>query len=195
MTYLLSKVPEFAEQRRANCVRHEMYLADADPVPVSVTKIHTSPWGYGEPLTVPETAMVEIYWQLMPGETQETVEREFLAWLDSVVNSNPGLFPYAPETTFPLRWLPGSSIPASEALVRELAGCAEAVMQQKPVVAGIEGPCDLFLYQDVFHIPAVLWGPHGANIHAADEYVDVDSLLMAAKVLLVFTAHWCGVAD
>ena len=47
----------------------------------------------------------------------------------------------------------------------------------------------------VFHsfgIPAVLWGASGGNTHNPDEYVDIDSLRTAAKVLLRFICRWCG---
>jgi acetylornithine deacetylase len=50
----------------------------------------------------------------------------------------------------------------------------------------------------VFHqaaIPAVLWGPRGSNTHAADEFVEIDSLVDATKALLLFVCKWCGVAD
>jgi acetylornithine deacetylase len=194
LTYLLDKLPEFAEQRRAQCTRHAMYASDPDPVPVSVTKVYTSPWGWNEPLTVPETARVEIYWQLMPGEEQQVIEREFLSWIDSLVEAKPELFVSRPQVVFPMSWLPGSSISSSEPLVTELAACAEQVLGTKPPVAGIEGPCDLFVFHE-FGIPAVLWGPRGGNIHAADEYVEIDSLVTAAEVLLVFAADWCGIPN
>ena len=77
----------------------------------------------------------------------------------------------------------------------EMASCAAAVMGKAPVIAGIEGPCDMYVFQQVFGIPAILWGPRGGNTHAADEYVEIDSLVTAAKALLLFICRWCGVAD
>jgi len=192
VTHFLSKVPEFAAERRKTAQVHELYAKNTDPVPVSVTKIFTSPWGTGEPITVPEECKVEFFWQTMPGEQQAAVEREFQGWLDGVVQSAPSLFPERPRVTFPIRWLPGSAILKSEPLVRELAECAKAVLSTEPVIAGIEGPCDLFVFQQVFSIPAVLWGPRGGNTHAADEYVEIDSLIAAAKTLLLFVCRWCG---
>ena len=188
----LASLPGFASQRNAGVRVHEMYAEHADPVPVSVTKIITSPWGYGEPITVPDKAQVELYWQLMPGETQAEVEREFFDWLNHMVSSAPEIFPAVPEVSFPIRWLPGSSIAPSEPLVQELAACAQRVLGARPTIAGIEGPCDLHIFQQGFGIPAVLWGPRGANTHAADEYVEIDSMIAAAKTLLLFVAQWCG---
>lgn len=193
VTQFLSKLAAFAAQRRAGVRVHEMYAGHPDPVPVSVTKIFTSPWGYGEPITVPDTARLELYWQLMPGETQGEVEREFFDWLQNLTESAPEIFSARPEVDFPLRWLPGSAIPSSEPLIQELSECAEAALGRKPQVAGIEGPCDLFVFH-AFGIPAVLWGPTGANTHAADEYVEIDSMVSATQALLLFAAEWCGVA-
>ena len=64
----------------------------------------------------------------MPGETQKDVENEFFNWLDSVVNSRPGIFATKPTVEFPIRWMPGSAIATSEPLVQELAACGEAVL-------------------------------------------------------------------
>jgi acetylornithine deacetylase len=194
LTHFLKNVPEFAAQRRRNARVHELYTHHADPVPVSITKVFTSPWGTSEPITIPEVCKVEFYWQLMPGETQNQVEREFFSWLAGVVRSRPEIFPTPPEVEFPMRWMPGSAIAASEPLVRELATCAEAVLGTRPKIQGIEGPCDMFVFQQGFSIPAVLWGPRGGNTHAADEYVEIDSLVDAATTLLLFVCRWCGVA-
>jgi acetylornithine deacetylase len=192
LTRFLCHLPTFASRRNAGVRVHEMYADHTDPVPVSVMKIFTSPWGYGEPMTVPETAQVELYWQLMPGESQDDVEREFFDWLNELVGSAPEIYPVMPEVTFPLRWLPGSSISGSEPLIQKLAECAETVLGVPPIVAGIEGPCDLFIFHQGFGIPAALWGPKGGNTHAADEYVEIDSMVSAAKTLLLFVAEWCG---
>ena len=169
-----------------------MYARHTDPVPVSVTKVFTAPWGFNEPITIPESGQVEFYWQLMPGETQLDVEHEFFDWLRQLVASEPEIFREMPEVSFPIRWMPGSAIAPSSSLVQELVSCAELVLGYRPIIAGIEGPCDLFIFQEGFQIPAVLWGATGGNTHAADEYVEIDSLVAAAQTLLLFVCQWCG---
>ena len=192
LRHLLVKVHEFAAQRRAKAVAHEMYAGAVDPVPVSITKVFTSPWGTKEPITIPETCLVEMFWQLMPGEKQEDVDREFSAWFDAVLSSAPHLFPPRPEVDFPIRWLPGSSILKTEPLVRELSECATRVLGKEPPIQGIEGPCDMYVFHQGFAIPAVLWGARGGNTHAADEYLEIDTVVQAAKTLLRFVCGWCG---
>jgi acetylornithine deacetylase len=192
LTRFLVKVNEFARERRATAPVHELYSMYPDPVPVSVTKVITSPWGTSEPITIPETAQVELYWQTMPGETEANVDGQFFAWVERTVQAEPDVFLRMPRISSPIRWLPGSAIAASEPVVQTLAHCAETALGVKPVVAGIEGPCDLFVFQQGFGIPGVLWGARGGNTHAADEYVEIDSLVAAAKALLLFVVEWCG---
>lgn len=191
LTHFLASIEIFARQR-AHVAPHAMYAGHADHVPVAITKVFTSPWGFGEPISVPRTAQVELYWQLMPGELQADVEGEFFDWLRQTVASAPEIYPCMPEVELPFRWLPGSATACSEPVVQELSACAQRVLGAAPVVAGIEGPCDLFILQDGFHIPAVIWGARGGNTHAADEYVEIDSLVQAAQTLLLFVAQWCA---
>ncbi len=192
LTFFLTQVREFGEQRRQKARRHALYAAHMDPVPVAVTKVFTAPWGTGEPVTVPEECRVEFYWQTMPGEELADVENEFFAWLDALCSARPDLFPKRPRVEFPIRWLPGSAISVSEPLVTELAECAARVLGESPIITGFEAPCDMFVFHQGFATPAVLWGGRGGNTHAADEYVELDSVRDAAKALLVFICQWCG---
>jgi acetylornithine deacetylase len=193
-THFLNHVRLFAEQRRLRARPHPLYAHHPDPVPVAVTKLFTAPWGTGEPITTPEECRVELFWQLMPGEKQSDVDAEFFVWFDAMLAAAPHLFPQRPSVEFSIRWLPGSAIAVSEPLVRELSDCAQTITGNPPPIAGIEGPCDLFVFHE-FGIPAALWGPTGGNTHAADEYVDLDSVVTAAKVLATFITRWCGTAN
>ncbi|MBI4875276.1 MAG: M20/M25/M40 family metallo-hydrolase [Acidobacteria bacterium] len=184
LTRFLNRVPEFAAARRQKARVHPYYANNPDPVPVTVAKIHTAPWGTGEPCTIPDTCRVEFYWQAMPGETQADIEAEFFAWLDSVSALRP-------EVEFPLRWLPGSALSRNEPLISELAASATQALGAEPVIVGIEGPCDMYVFHQAFGIPAVLYGARGGNTHSADEYLEIDTAVAAAKTLLLFVCRWC----
>jgi acetylornithine deacetylase len=189
----MDELPNFAEQRKRNCAGHPLYASD-DPVPVTITKITTGPWGTSEPITVPEECRVELYWQLMPGEEEAVVDEEFHAWLDGVVGGAPEVFAFAPTVSKAVRWLPGSAIEADDPLCVELADAAQQVNGTRPSIVGMEAPCDMFIFHR-FGMPAVLWGPSGAGAHGSDEYVSISSMLDAAAALLLFTCTWCGVVD
>jgi acetylornithine deacetylase len=193
--YFLNEVQEFAAQRKKKAPVHEFYDDSQDPVPVSITKLTTGPWGTKEPVTIPETCRIEMYWQMMPGEKQEDIERDFHKWFEEIIKAAPELFPVKPKIEFPIRWLPGSAIARSEPLISELAECAGNVMGKEPLIQGIEAPCDMYVFHQFFNMPAVLWGARGGNTHAADEYLEIDSVVAAAKAQLQFVCQWCGVAS
>ena len=77
---------------------------------------------------------------------------------------------------------------------RTVAAASKQATGKQPPVVGIEGPCDMFAFHG-FGIPTVLWGPRGGNTHAADEYVEIDSVIDATKALLLFVCRWCGTED
>ena len=190
---LLAGVEEFARQRLASSPGHPLYVHSLDPVPVWVTRIHMGGWGFMDPQTLPSSCNVEIYWQAMPGETQESVDREFFDWLEAMAQAHPDLFTPKPEVTFPFRCLPGSAIDPAHPLVTGLAEASSATTGQAPPVEGIAGPCDMYLFHQHFDIPAVLFGPGGGNTHAPDECVDLDSQRCAVEALLRFICRWCEV--
>lgn len=179
---------------RAKASVHPLYAHLSDAVPVTVTRIHTAPWGTGEPTNIPSTCRVELFWQAMPDETADTIDREFHAWFEAMLAAHPGAFRLRPDIEHPIRWLPGSALGAGNNLVCELSECAGEVLAATPPVEGIEGPCDMFVFHE-FGIPALLWGARGGNLHNPDEYVEIDSLVDAASVLLAFVCRWCGVVD
>jgi len=187
----LDALPEFAALRRHVAPRHVSYEHLEDPVPVTVTRIQTAPWGTSEPSNVPDTCRLELFWQTMPGETREEVDGQFAGWLEGLYGERADLFRERPQLEHPIRWLPGSAIQAESPIVAELAAVAEATLGFRPEVAGIEGPCDLYVFHE-FGIPAVLWGARGGNTHMPDEYVELDSLVQATKALMAFVCSWCG---
>jgi acetylornithine deacetylase len=190
----LNGVEQFKSDRQRSAVVPPLYAHLPNPVPVSVAKIHTAPWGTSEPSGIPHTCRIEFFWQAMPGETLEQVDDAFFTWLDRLVAEHSDVFPARPEVVFPIRWLPGSALDVHHPLVEELAKCVGEVRGSTPLVQGIEGPCDMYVFHQ-FGIPAVLWGSRGGNTHNPDEFVDIDSLVEAAAVLLRFVCRWCGVAS
>jgi acetylornithine deacetylase len=189
--YLLSRLPEFASLRQSR-VPIDPYFRDcAEPFAVWATNIATGQWGWTQPISVAESCRLELYWQTMPAETGERVMQEFHQWWNEILDARPDLFAVRPEVTLPMRWLPGCSIPADAPLVHEFAETA-ASMDVPARVEGLDAPSDMFIFQQCFNTPAIMWGPHGGNAHQADEYVEIESLFTAARVLLRFVGRWCG---
>ncbi len=193
LNFLLDKVEDFAGKRRDTAPLHALYSHSPDAVPVWITKIHYGGWGPKEPITLPSVCRVEMYWQTMPGEGQQSVEQEFFDWLEALIAERSDLFPVRPLIEFPIRWLPGSATDSRGSLVSQLAETFGQVTGRQAEIQGIGGPCDMFVFHQHFATPAVLFGPKGGNTHAPDEWVDLDSALLTTEVLARFICSWCGI--
>jgi acetylornithine deacetylase len=191
LAYLLNRLPEFASLRESRVPVDAYYRDCAEPFAVWATNIATGKWGWTQPISVTESCRLELYWQTMPSETGEHVMQEFYEWWNQILDARPDLFAVRPVVTLPMRWLPGCSIPADAPLVREFVETASS-LDVPARVEGLDAPSDMFVFQQCFNTPAIMWGPHGGNAHQADEYVEIESLFTAARVLLRFVGRWCG---
>jgi len=193
--YFLKKIKDFAELRKRRKKIPNIYQKCNNPVPVWITKINMGGWGFKEPVTNPESCKIELYWQTMPGENKEDIDREFFQWLKEVTFSKPGLFVEEPQIEFPIRWMPGAAIDETHPLVSILEACAKKITQREVPIIGMPSPSDLWVLPHYFNIPALHFGAGGANAHLPDEYVKVNDLLTLAKSLLLFIIHWCGLTE
>jgi acetylornithine deacetylase len=189
--YFLTHIDELGQVRRSMPV-HPLYTSYPDPVPVQVTKVYAGGWGNLVPIAVPFEGRVEVIAQAMPGETRELVLGQVDAWLDSLVARYPDVFLSRPKQEYRLRWMVPTSMETDHPLVQALAETVTDVLGERPAIVGAPYPCDLFALQTVHGMPAVVFGPTGANAHANDEYLELDSLFRFFETLCAFVLRWCG---
>lgn len=189
----LTQLDTLRQRRREHSVP-PIYQVYPDPVPVQVTKIYAGGWGSEVPIAVPQEVRVELIAQALPGEQEPDCWREFNDWLDSLVQQHADVFPTRPRVQYKRRWMHPSEIEATHPLVTTLATCAQSVLGRSPAIKGAPYACDIWALHRTFGMPAVVFGPTGGNAHAADEYVEVDSLFTFLETLALFILQWCEVA-
>jgi acetylornithine deacetylase len=187
----LTHIDELSAIRRRHPV-HPLYASYPDPVPVQVTKVYAGGWGNQVPIAVPPEGRVELIMQTLPGETREAVYGEMTDWLESVIARYEDDFVTRPEIRHRLRWMVPTAIAADHPLVTMMLDSARQVLGSEPPVLGAPFACDMFALHQIFGIPGIIFGPTGANAHAADEYVEMDSLFAFWEALLLFVIEWCG---
>jgi acetylornithine deacetylase len=190
----LTHLDGLRQQRRAHPVP-AIYQVYPDPAPVQVTKVYAGGWGSDVPIAVPSEARVELIAQTLPGEEKEACRREFDDWLDGVVRQHPDVFPTRPRVEPKLRWMHPSQTDSDHPLITLLTQCAGRMSERVPVIKGAPYSCDIWALQRTFGMPAAVYGPSGGNSHAADEYIEVDSLFTFLETLALFILEWCEVAE
>lgn len=87
---------------------------------------------------------------------------------------------------------PPLEVSKDELIVNSLAKAYFSVTNQTPEFVGIGGWMDSAILTEA-GIPTVIFGPAGAGLHAADEYVDFKSVISSTKILVDTIIDFCGV--
>jgi acetylornithine deacetylase/succinyl-diaminopimelate desuccinylase-like protein len=169
------------------------YATFSDPVPVQVLAIQANQLDPETPLSVPYRATMRVYFQFLP---EEDVAAVILGIKNSLkrFEANDLFF-----RKYPIQWTPligapllGDELSVDHAWTRCMTKSAATVLQRKPVITAAPYPCDAGLMHRDFGIPTLLFGPCGAGAHNPDEYVEFDSVLRTAEVLLAAALDWAN---
>src|SRR5579859_494481 len=182
---------EAVAKLRATISATDAYAAFPDPVPVQVLAIEANGLSPEFPLSVPAQATIRVYFQFLPEEDVQAVIHEIEKSLREFERHDPFF------SKHPIHWKPpigtsllGTTLAADHPWTSCVAHSAQAVSGRMPVITGAPYPCDAGLMQREFGIPTLLFGPSGAGAHNPEEYVDFESVLTTAEVLLTAALEW-----
>ncbi|MBI4243993.1 MAG: M20/M25/M40 family metallo-hydrolase [Planctomycetes bacterium] len=189
---LIECLKAFRKKRREAAPVPDIYKYDPDPVPVMLPKLQAGEFSLRIPMQIPFECKLEVYWQTMPGESQQEIEKDFFDFLDEWQKNN-NLLPrdIVLEHNFSHRWIPGTGIDRNHPLVRVTKSVAEECLDTEVTVTGAPFPCDLFIFNLYGNMPGVILGPSGGNAHAADEFVYVEDIIKLTKIFSSLALRWC----
>jgi acetylornithine deacetylase len=189
---LLGWIGDYA-QKRSSLQPHGAYADFPDPAPVQVLAVEANRLDPDVPLSVPSRATVRTYWQFLPEEDVDAVILQIRSDLESFCASDPFFRKY------PVQWLPvidaplyGQELPADHPWLQCMEASASSVLGRPVPTTAAPYPCDAGLIHRDFGIPTLLFGPCGAGAHNPDEYVELESVMQTAEVLLRAALDWTG---
>jgi acetylornithine deacetylase len=190
MGRLLSWIEKLA-QRRSQLSSFGAYADFPDRVPVQVLAVEANRLDAQVPLSVPSRGAVRVYVQFLPEEDVDAVIADLKQQLAAFCQADPFFRKY------PIQWSPVIGSPLYGTEVAEGHPWLTCMQQSaisalgRPVgTTAAPYPCDAGIIQRDFGIPTLLFGPCGAGAHNPDEYVDFDSVINTAEVLLTATLLW-----
>jgi acetylornithine deacetylase len=129
--------------------------------------------------SVPEECVLEVRLAARPGEDLEAVKSRFEAAVDARVEWR-GFHAH------------GFELARDEPILQVLARAHEQVHGAPLGFLEFTGTTDAraFVVHDA--TPATCYGPIGGNLHAPDEWVDLESVKATTLVLAQTAAEWCG---
>jgi acetylornithine deacetylase len=129
---------------------------------------------------------VRIERRTIPGETEAGAVAEIDALLDRLRKSDPSL--RIARNTFFSR--DAFEIGPDAGIVQTLEAAARSVLPEPPAHIGDTPWMDSAL-TSAAGIETVVFGPHGTGAHAAEEWVDLESVTATASVLVETARAWC----
>lgn len=171
---------------------YPLYSKYEKPAPLMVTKVKAGDLDPTTPLIMPDECFLELFWETMPREKKENVEKEFANFVEEILKGDEWLKNNPPRVDYWLRWLPGSGIEPSHPIVKTLSKYCQRCTGRESEIVGAPFPSDLFMFNLYSRTPAVAFGPGGGNAHANDEFVCIEDLITTTKVLALTAASWCS---
>jgi acetylornithine deacetylase len=129
--------------------------------------------------SVPEECVLEVRLAASPGEDLAAVRARFEAAVDAQVEWR-GFQAH------------GFSLTGTEPIFDVLARAHAAVHDAPLEFLSFTGTTDARAFVVHDDTPATCYGPIGGNLHAPDEWVDLESVRATTLVLAEFAAEWCG---
>jgi acetylornithine deacetylase len=137
--------------------------------------------------TYPDRCTLEIERRTLPGESDAAIRAELDAVLDDARRASPGLDARAEL----LLSRPPLEVDPDEPVVRTIARSARTILGRHPRLVG-ESPWFDAALLGAAGIPTVMLGPAGAGAHAAEEWVDVPSVIACAEILADAMVRFCA---
>ena len=137
--------------------------------------------------TYPDRCLLSIERRTLPGETPASVEAEIQAILDQQSHTDP-TFHALLRTTLSRSPL---ETPETDAIVHSVIHAASKVLDHLPELSGVAYWTDAATL-GAAGIPSVLFGPSGGGAHAAEEWVELDSVSACAEIYLETAKEFCA---
>jgi acetylornithine deacetylase len=175
---------------RLNLRTHPAFTDIEHPINLNIGVINGGDW----PSTVPGACELHCRLSCYPGQSVEETRREIESAIAGAIADDFWFAEHPPKLVWDGFQSAGSTVSMDEPSVRLLNLWHQQVFGAPMELKAGTGINDMRYYNFV-GIPAGCYGAAGGNGHAADEWLDLRSLVPAAKVLGAFVLDWCGVVS
>jgi acetylornithine deacetylase len=189
--YAVAQAVSNLEAIRIQDVHHPLYPDNLSSLPCMVTVFEAGSF----PSAFPDACLLKGSIATLPGEDTESVKEKFVEHIELFARTDPWLRDHPPEVSFKGYCGDSAEIPADHPIVQTLAGNMKEVTGEPPPVTGRQGAADTRYLITYGETPTVIFGPGPtAQMHATDEWVDLDDVVVGTKALALTIMDWCGVA-
>ncbi len=142
----------------------------------------------------PDSCLLKGSMATVPGEDSGAVKAEFIEFIQKKVAGDLWLKEHPPEVIYTGYFAEPSAIPTDSPIVQTLCRNYVEVLGREPVISGREGAADIRFMNQYGDTPTVIFGPGMTEqMHANNEWVNIEDLIESTKVLARTIVEWCQV--
>ena len=185
-------VSEFEAQRVAR-ITHHLYPNILETIPCMVGQFESGSYNSA----FPDNCVLKGSMATVPGESSAEVKAEFVKFVtETAAARHPWFREHPPEILFTGYFAEPSEIPTDSPIVQELCRSFQAEMGRAPTISGRQGAADIRHMNMYGDTPTVIFGPGKTEqMHANNEWVEVQDYLDAIRILAGTIMDWCGVEE
>jgi acetylornithine deacetylase len=161
------------------------------PINLNVGIIKGGDW----PSTVPAEAEFHGRLSYFPGVSYNAIRRQIEQAVELAAHADPWLAENPPEIEFYGFRSDGHGLSSELPALRTLNDSHHALTGRAAAEYIATCTTDLRAFIHFGQGQATCYGPVAENIHAANERVNIDSVMQVARTYALFLARWCGVAE
>lgn len=179
------------EAIRISRLSHPLYPDKMSSLPCMVGMFQSGSF----PSAFPDLCVLKGSIATLPGEETDRVKKEFVDHLLTFSSTDPWLRDHPPEVAFVGYCGDSAEIPVDHPMVTLLCRNLRVVSGKEPQITGRQGAADTRYLIKYGGTPTVIFGPGlTEQMHANNEWVDVEDVITATKTLALTILDWCGVA-
>jgi acetylornithine deacetylase len=146
------------------------------------------------PSAFPDVCLLKGSLATLPGEDTKKVKAAFVEHILTFAGTDSWLKDHPPEVTFKGYCGDPAEISPDHPIVTTLSGKFRQIMGRPPEITGRQGAADIRYLIQYGQTPTVIFGPgRTEQMHANNEWMEVDDLIAATKILALTIMDWCGV--
>ncbi|CAM4229772.1 acetylornithine deacetylase [Bacillus manliponensis] len=180
------------ETKRNERITDPLYSGIPIPVPINIGKIEGGSW----PSSVPDELILEGRCGVAPNETIEAVKEEFIVWMEELSKIDPWFEENPVQVEwFGARWVPGE-LDENHELMMKLKDNFFEIEGESPIVEASPWGTDGGLFTQIANVPTIVFGPGETKVaHYPNEYIEIDKMIAAAKIIACTLLDWCEVEE
>jgi acetylornithine deacetylase len=186
---LLLNAINMLEAERHRNFRHPLYEDPNNIAPINIGTVRGGEWHS----TVPEEVVAEGRMGVLPGESNESARQALEDAIQLTAASDPWLHENPPR----VEWFEGQfesgETPLDHPLIQQLTAAHQQAVGSAPTMRGVTYGSDMRLFTNHAKIAATHYGPGDVGVaHAVNEFVPLDEVVTATKVIANLITQWCG---